>query len=245
MITVTTDQFIRPRLSLPGVLPSGTLAGVPHAHLALLAALVALVGCTSPAAPPATGRAAQAVVAAANAFFVPDPGPPPHEAPPLGTLWIDRRAVARVQAVAPGARAWVDAQGTLVVDGRAVADHVLPDLAAGPDGAIAFTRSPLPPLSDVWLLVPGAAPKAITADGHSDRPVVLPDGTLRWISSAGTGLVGWFGPAGRLTNAPGAPFTPVPAFPAHTRVLPDGAVLYDAGEAWWIFDATTGQARPK
>ncbi|MCB9539708.1 MAG: hypothetical protein H6704_26145 [Myxococcales bacterium] len=212
--------------------------------LALL--LAAAVGGCAPSDPPApVASTAQPVRATAGtAWVVPDPGPPPHEAPPVSTLWRDRRAVARVTAVAPGAAAWVEADGTLRVDGVAVDRDVLPDLTVAPDGRVAYTKSPRRPLTDVWQVAPGGVPTAVTTDGRSDRPVYLPDGHLLWVSSAGGGVAGFFDASGRLTNAPGDAFAPVPAFPDRTRVE-DGRVVFDAGDGLYVFDPAARTVKPR
>ncbi len=208
--------------------------------LALLLAAV-LAGCAAPDEPAPVASAAQPVRATAGAaWVVPDPGPPPHEAPPVSTLWRDRRAVARVTAVAPGAVAWVEADGTLRVDGVAVDRDVLPDLVVAPDGRVAYTKSPRRPFTDVWQVAPGGDPAPVTTDGRSDRPVFLPDGRLLWVSSAGGGVVGFFDASGRLTNQPGQPFAPVPAFPDRTRVE-DGRVVFDAGDGLYVLDPASGK----
>ena len=78
----------------------------------------------------------------------------------------------------------------------------------GPDGRVAYTKSPRRPLTDVWQVAPGGVPTAVTTDGRSDRPVYLPDGHLLWVSSAGGGVgvasccmaVAWSAVAGRLSR---------------------------------------------
>ena len=68
--------------------------------------------------------------------------------------------------------------------------------------------------------------------GRSDRPVFLDDGTLLWISSAGTGRAGWIHDGVRLG---GYPELPVPARPDRTR-LEEGLVVFDAGDAEYALD---------
>ena len=203
------------------------------------ALLVLLAACAPVDPPPATP-----VPAAAHLALVPDPGPPPLEAPPLSTVWqrVGGRwqAVDRVQAIAPGDRARVDAQGRLVIGGIVVAEHVLPDVTVGADGTIYFSRADLPPATDVWRVPPGGAPEAVTQDGQSDRPFPLPDGRLLWVSGAG-GMAGFVVDGQRLTNRRGEAFVPVPAFADRTKWV-DGRVIYDAGERLWWLDPTTGEA---
>lgn len=216
-------------------------ASSPTLLLALLLAAT-LIGCAPPdeSAPPVASTAQPVRDTAGAAWVVPDPGPAPHEAPPVSTLWRDRRAVARVTAVAPGAAAWVEADGTLRVDGVAVDRDVLPDLSVGPDGRVAYTKSPRRPHTDVWQVAPGGDPAPVTTDGRSDRPVFLPDGRLLWVSSAGGGVAGFFDASGRLTNLPGEPFAPVPAYPDRTRVE-DGRVVFDAGDGLYDFDPASAK----
>ena len=226
--------------------------------------LLCLAAC-APEGPPA----AVPVPAAAHLALAPDPGPPPHERPRVATLWAHQdgrwRAIDRVQAVAPGDRARVDAQGRLIADGKVVADRVLPHLVVAADGTLLFTRAEQAPQTDVWRLrakraTRGASdgerlgeaqseprtlgtdgtPEAITHDGQSDRPFPLPDGRLLWISGAG-GRAGFILDGQRLTNHPGQPFVPVPAFPDRTRLEGD-RVIYDAGDAEWWINPTTGEA---
>lgn len=165
---------------------------------------------------------------------VPDPGPPPHEAPPTATLWRGDQPVARVLAATPDGRARIDLQRRLYLDGHEVADHALPELSMGPRG-LAFTRSEAPPASDVWL-AEGAKLRRVSQDGRSDRPVQLRDGTLLWISAEG-GHAHWVREGRRLTG----PEVPVPARAMRTRVERD-RVVYDAGDAWWALDPVTGEA---
>jgi len=161
---------------------------------------------------------------------VPDPGPPPHEAPPAKTLWRGDQPVARVLAATPDGAAHVDLEGRLHLRASVVADHVLPQLSTGPRG-LAFTRSPRPPRTDVWLA--GRDVRPITTDGRSDRPFQLPDGTLLWISSAG-GQAHWVREGQPLTRG-----GPVPAYPAKTR-FEDGWIRFDTGDGWRRLDPETG-----
>ena len=201
--------------------------------------LLCLAAC-APEGPPA----AVPVPAAAHLALAPDPGPPPHERPRVATLWAHQdgrwRAIDRVQAVAPGDRARVDAQGRLIADGKVVADRVLPHLVVAADGTLLFTRAEQAPHTDVWRLRNDGTPEAVTHDGQSDRPFPLPDGRLLWISGAG-GRAGFILDGRRLTNHPGQPFVPVPAFPDRTR-LEGERVIYDAGDGEWWINPTTGEA---
>ena len=49
---------------------------------------------------------------------------------------------------------------------------------------------------------------------------------------------------GRLTNAPGDAFAPVPAFPDRTRVE-DGRVVFDAGDGLYVFDPAARTVKPR
>ncbi|MEZ4474858.1 MAG: hypothetical protein R3F60_29535 [bacterium] len=208
----------------------------------LLPVLLLLAGCAEP--PPG---ASVPVPGAEHLALVPDPGPPPLERPPVATLWARTprgwQAEGQVQAVAPGDAARVDAEGRLWVGGALTADAVLPDLQVGLDGTLYFTRADARPDTDVWRLRRGGTPEPVTTDGRSDRPFPLPDGRLLWISGAG-GVAGFVVDGRRLTNLAGrvdGAFIPVPAFPAETR-FEDGRVTYDAGQARWWLDPTTGEA---
>lgn len=215
--------------------------GARHLLPGLVLALAACERAEGPAGVPP----AQPVRGAAHLRVAPDPGPPPHEAPPVKTLWrrdVDGwRPVDRVLDVAPGGRAYVDREGRLVVDGRVVDRYVLPGLAVGPDGAVWYTRAPAPPATDVWRVPPGGVPEPVTTDGRSGRPFVLPDGTALWISSAPDGVAGWVRDGRRLTRGLDVP---VPAFPEKTR-YEGGRVVFHAGDRWWALDPASGRGAPR
>lgn len=203
--------------------------------LAAACALLAAGCAPDPRAP------VQAVPESRVHHLVRDPGPPPNdETPPVHTLYAglgaEARPVARVVSVAPGGEAWVTPEGALVVGGRTVDTAVLPGLARAPDGTLAYTRSPRPPETDVYRLRTGGAPERVTHDGRSERPFLLPDGTLLWTSSAGAGRVGWFREGKRLNSFPEAR---VPAWPDRTR-FEDGRVVFDAGDGLFALDPATG-----
>lgn len=195
---------------------------------------------------PSTPATLRAVPDAPRLRISRDPGLPPHEQPPRSSLWQlgddGWQVRARVLAAAPGGRAWVDLERRLVVDGAPVLDGVWPELSMGPDGAIAFTRATHPPDRDVWRLDPGLPPRAVTADGVSDRPLFLPDGRLLWVSSAATGRATWVDANGplELRTSDGAPLhLPPPAWSERTRVVGD-RVHFDAGDSQWWFDPSRG-----
>ena len=203
--------------------------------LAALAALL-VMGCAPDAQAPV-----EAVPASNVHHLVRDPGPPPNdETPPVHTLYAglgdEARPVARVISVAPGGEAWVTPAGELVVGGRVVDTAVVPGLTRGADGTLAYTRAERPPVTDVYRLRPSGAPERVTHDGRSERPFLLPDGTLLWTSSAGTGRVGWFREGKRLNGFPEAR---VPAWPDRTRFV-DGRVVFDAGDGLYTLDPATG-----
>ncbi len=201
-----------------------------------LCAVVLAAGCTpDPQAP------VQPVPGSSVHHLVRDPGPPPNdESPPVHTLYAglgaEARPVARVVSVAPGGEAWVTPEGDLVVGGRLADTAVMPGLSRAPDGTLAYTRGERRPETDVYRVRPGAAPERVTHDGRSERPFLLPDGTLLWTSSAGTGRVGWFRDGKRLNSFPEAR---VPAFPDRTR-FEGGRVVFDAGDGWYALDPATG-----
>lgn len=166
-----------------------------------------------------------------------DPGPPPHERPPRSTLWQSTAdgwvAAARVVAVSPSGRAWVDVEGALMVDGRRVASEVQPGIAEDAHGRVAFARG-VPPESDVWLWEHGIA-RPVTRDGMSDRPFLLPDGMLIWVANI-DGRARWVrqGEATAEPMAGSAATAPPPARPQRTRWdEATGAVVYDAGDREW------------
>jgi hypothetical protein len=162
-----------------------------------------------------------------------DPGPPPHERPPRSTLWQSTAdgwiAAARVVAVSPSGRAWVDVEGALVVEGRPVAVEVQPAIAEDAHGRVAFARG-VPPESDVWLWEGGIA-RPITRDGMSDRPFMLPDGVLIWVTNI-DGRARWVRDGKPMLGS--AATAPPPARPQRTRWdEATGAVVYDAGDREW------------
>jgi hypothetical protein len=165
------------------------------------------------------------------------PGPAPHESPAPKTLWRSTptgwERGPQVIAVAPGGRALVTVDRQLMRDGVRLDEGVLPDLAVGPQGELAYTKGG-PGQTDVWRIGPHG-PQAVTRDGRSDRPVFLPDGELLWVSSADGGQVRWWSAAGPLS----APMARVPAFPAKTRVEA-GRVVFHAGDGWFALDPGTG-----
>jgi hypothetical protein len=196
-----------------------------------------LCACGDAGKPPA-----EPVAGAAHLRLEADPGPPPHEAPAPKTLWARQqgewRRVDRVLGVAPGGRAWVDADRRLVVDGHPVATDALLGVSVAADGTVFFARSTARPESDVWKVTPGGAPVPVTRDGRSDRPFALPGGSLLWISSAPDGVAGWVRDGRKITRGLEVP---VPAFPDRTR-LEGGLVVYDAGDGEWALDPDTGKA---
>lgn len=210
----------------------------PRVRVRLLLSL-ALAACTAaePTAPPPV-----AVPGAEHLRLEPEPGPPPHEAPPVKTLW--RRdgerwlRAGRVLDVAAGGRAWVDAERRLVVDGQVRDGDVLPGLSVGADGTAYYARGALPPETDVWRVGAEGAPVQVTRDGRSDRPFALPDGGLLWISSAPDGVAGWVRDGRKITRGLAVP---VPAYPDKTR-FEAGRVVYHAGDGWWSLDPMTGEA---
>lgn len=146
-------------------------------------------------------------------------------------------------AVAPGGRAWVDAQRQLIVNDEPRLTDALIDLRVRPDGAVFVSRSPVPPASDIWRVDPDGSAHRLTRDGRSDRPFPLPDGRLLWVSGAG-GMAGFVLDGERLTNRPGDAFVPVPARHGASRLEGDRFV-YDAGDAEWWLDLQTGEAGPR
>ena len=167
---------------------------------------------------------------------VADPGLPRHdEHLPVSTLFLglgaSARAVDRVVSVAPIGRAWVRPDATLVVDEVVVETDVLPGLSMRDDGSVAYARRGHDEAkrdeTDIYLRSGDGRTRRVTTDGRSDRPVFLDDGTLLWISSAGTGRAGWIHDGVRLG---GYPELPVPARPDRTR-LEEGLVVFDAGDA--------------
>lgn len=201
-----------------------------------IAALLAACQAASPGDTPV-----RPVPGAETMYLVRDPGPPPHEAPPVDTLYVGQgtaaRQVARVVSVAPGGRAFVDASRRLVVEGELVDTSVEPGLSVSSDGTVAYVKSDTRPETDVWLRRPGRAPQRLTHDGRSERPFFLPDGRLLWTSSAGTGRVGWFLEGKRLNTFPEAR---VPAFPERTTYA-GGRVIFDAGDGLYTLDPETGR----
>lgn len=191
------------------------------------------------------GGVASAAPVGSRARLVPDPGPADPEAPPIKTLWLDVgagwRAVAKVRDATPDGSAYVTSEGELVRAGVVIDHAVLPGFSVGDDGAVAYTRCEQPPVTDVWLW-DGQTRRQITHDGRSDRPTLLPDGRLLWVSGAG-GVAGFVLDGRRLTN-PGRFEVPVPARPSATRVVA-GAVEFDAGDGWWRLDLGSGRAAPK
>ncbi len=169
-----------------------------------------------------------------EARLVRDPGPPPHEAPARHTLWKGDRPVGRVLGATADGRATIDLDRALKRDGRLLATDVLPPLVEGA-GVLAFVRSERPPETDVWVLRDGR-PRRVTSDGRSDRPVVLADGALLWISSTG-GRAAWWRDGRPLSG----PDVPVPAHPERTRVEGDRVHFHD-GAGWWSLDPRTGEA---
>jgi hypothetical protein len=207
-----------------------------------LLVLLPLAGCEVVATHPAV----EAVPDSAK-LLVRDPWLPATERAPTSTLWrpssLGWLPEARVLAVAPGGRAWVDTAHRLVLDVRVLAEDAHPELSVHPDGAgVAFTRVERAPERDVWLAPPGDEPRPVTTDGRSDRPFFLPDGRLLWVSGAG-GIAGFVLDGARLTNRPGEGFVPVPAFADRTRWL-DGRIYFHAGDGWWWLDPDTGAAEP-
>ena len=200
--------------------------------------ILCLAACEAAEAPRETVRAVPGTEAM---HLVRDPGPPPHEAPPIDTLYVGRgalaRAVARVVSVAAGGRAWVDTERRLVVLGDVIDTSVSPGVTVSSDGTVAYVKSDTPPATDVWRRRPGGAPERVTADGRSERPFFLPDGRLLWTSSAGTGRVGWFLDGRRLNSFPEAR---VPAFPERTQAAGD-RVVFDAGDGMYSLDLRSGR----
>lgn len=225
------------RSTLPRRHPTAALAALCAALCVALAS-----GCAEPDPPPPGARI---VPGAAALRLTPDPGPPPHEAPPRATLW---RAgsdgwtpIDRVLAVAPGGRARVDVQGRLVVDERPVAEHALPQLAVGPDGAVVFVRQEAPPERDLWRLEPDGALRRLTTDGASDRPVFTPDGRLLHIGAV-DGRARWFLDGAPLAGS--AAEAPPPAWADRHRWEGD-RLVYEAGDGAWWLDPRTGAAGPR
>ncbi|MEZ4468750.1 MAG: hypothetical protein R3F43_31050 [bacterium] len=166
-------------------------------------------------------------------------------ATPVATLWARTprgwQAEGQVQAVAPGDAARVDAEGRLWVGGALTADAVLPDLQVGLDGTLYYPRRRAPR----HRRLAAAAGRHARAGHHRwpQRPAVP---APRWAAAliSGAGGVAGFVDGRRLTNLAGrvdGAFIPVPAFPAETR-FEDGRVTYDAGQARWWLDPTTGEA---
>jgi hypothetical protein len=249
------------------------------ARILAASALVALAAGCAPADPEAAGgaesvaRAAQALRPVPGAedhlVLVPEPGPPPHEAPRRSTLWQRAtpagadpaaslwRPAATVLDVARAGRARLVPDGRLLLDGAPVQLDgaplaVHPPLAEAADGRLAFAAG-LAPETDLYVWHPAAdgAPARLerrTTDGQSDRPFWLPDGRLLWVSGAG-GLAGFVLEGERLSNRGGAEVapaarTPVPAAPRHTRAEGD-TVRFDAGDGWYRLELSTGAVRPE
>lgn len=200
----------------------------------LSAALLVPLGCAGPADVPRVGTAEQPI------RLTPDPGPPPLESPPPRTLWragphgwtVEDRVIG---ATADG-RARIDLERRLHVDGRVVAEHVLPPLAALPDGALVFTRQPHQPERDLWRLGPDGDLTRLTHDGSADRPIATPDGRLLHIAAV-DGRARWMLDGAPL---PGAAELPPPAF-ADRHGWQNGRLIYDAGDGAWWLDPTTGE----
>jgi len=138
-----------------------------------------------------------------------------------------------VLAALPDGRAVIDLERRVRLEGRVVAEDALPPLT-GAGGVVAFARSERPPETDVWIHRDGALHQ-ITRDGRSDRPFLLPDGALLWISSVG-GRPAWWRDGRRLT----APGVAVPAHPERTR-FEDGRVMFHDGEGWWRLEPVSGE----
>ncbi len=149
-----------------------------------------------------------------------------------------------VKPVSDPAQPHLRADGALVVGDRVVDTAALPPLVARLDGALYYARSERAAETDVWRWTPEKGPERLTFDGRSDRPYPLRDGGVVWVSSR-DGRAVWVRDGAVIARWPSVP---VPARPEATRTVWDAAlrrevVVFDAGEALWALDATTGRAR--
>lgn len=206
-----------------------------------VASLAVIVACACAPAPDDDAIDVKTTVARLEA----DPGPPPHEQPRRFTLWHDDgagfAAAGRVIAASGDGRAQVDVAGVLRVEGQVVAADVQPPLVEDGRGRLAFARG-VPPARDVWVVEAGVA-RAVTADGMSDRPFFLPDGSLLWVGSV-DGRARWVWEGVVLDGS--AASAPPPAWPERTRWdAAAGAVVYDAGDGAWLLWPARSAAAPR
>ncbi|MCK6545047.1 hypothetical protein L6R52_04210 [Myxococcota bacterium] len=176
------------------------------------------------------------------------------DAGPLGArgalFVVDRtRALVRLEVTGldAGLRA-LDVRATVIVD------RVLGAPAVLIDGSLVVSRlGDEPGESDLWLVpsTRGAPRILFGAPGADDRPVALDDGRLLFVSTRSTIASVWIGDvttgeARPLTNAglragrgSRAGFVPPPHGPI---TIERGRAVYDAGDAVWRVELTTGRS---
>lgn len=223
--------------------------------LSALACAVALAGCTDVLDASPDGELV--------ALSAKTPAPETDEVPSAEVAFASRDGAldsfgpARAALLHPrGGALLVDDEARLSWVRKGVRQPLLDEVVGKPalldDGRVVAARSTDPGESDLWLVtLDGAPPRALTATAGADgQPFVLADGRVLFVSDR-SGVVALFvvDPSTRevtqLTNQgerPGAlseRFVPTPV----GEPWQEGArVFYDAGDAIWSVDVTTGDA---